>query len=83
MASLISRPSLPSRELEFLTRQLATLLKAGLPLDQCLVVLSEQTTRVGVREIFLGVRSAVREGGSFAQALGRYPREFSNSYRAL
>lgn len=66
-----------------MTRQLATLLKAGLPLDQCLVVLSEQTTRVGVREIFLGVRSAVREGGSFAQALGRYPREFSNSYRAI
>lgn len=79
----IPRSSLPSRELEFLTRQLATLLKAGLPLDQCLIVLSEQTSRAGAREIFLGVRAAVREGGSFARALGRYPREFSDSYRAI
>ena len=83
LARLIPRSSLPSRELEFLTRQLATLLKAGLPLDQCLVVLAEQTTRAGAREIFLGVRSSVREGGSFARALSRYPREFSDSYRAV
>lgn len=77
------RSGLPSRELEFLTRQLATLLQAGLPLDQCLAVLSEQTSGHAAREIFLGVRAAVREGGSFARALGRYPLEFSDSYRAV
>lgn len=77
------RSGLPSRELEFLTRQLATLLQAGLPLDQGLAVLSEQTSGEAAREIFLGVRAAVREGGSFARALGRYPIEFSDSYRAV
>jgi len=74
---------LSGARLEFVTRQFAALLKAGVPLDRVLLALSRQADRPPSQELFERLRSSVREGNSLSQALGLYPRVFSASYRGL
>lgn len=71
-----------SSELAFFTRQLASLLSSGIPLERCLSAMAEQS-RPAVREVFLGLQDSLREGLSFQQALGRFPLDFTESYRGL
>jgi general secretion pathway protein F len=70
-------------ELTLLTRQLASLLAARLPLEQALGALIEQAERPAVRDRLSAVRGEVVAGQTFAQALARYPRDFPDVYRAL
>lgn len=70
-------------ELTLLTRQLASLLSARLPLEQALGAVIEQADRTAVRERLAAVRSEVVAGQSLAQALSRFPRDFPEVYRAL
>ncbi|KVQ26196.1 type II secretion system inner membrane protein GspF [Burkholderia cepacia] len=74
---------LSQREQAILTRQLASLLVAGLPLDESLSVLSEQAEREYLRELMASIRAEVVGGHSFANALGQHPRDFPDIYRAL
>lgn len=78
------RPApLSGSRLEFVTRQLAALLKAGVPLERVLLALSRQADRAQVSRLFELLRGSVREGSSLSQALERYPKVFSPSYRGL
>jgi general secretion pathway protein F len=70
-------------DLALVTRQLASLLSASLPLEQALGAVIEQADRTVVRERFAAVRSEVVSGQTFAQALAKYPRDFPDVYRAL
>lgn len=70
-------------ELALLTRQLASLLAARLPLEQALGAVIEQAERPAVRERLAAVRSEVVAGQTFAQALSRSPKDFPDVYRAL
>jgi general secretion pathway protein F len=70
-------------ELTLITRQLASLLSARLPLEQALAAVVEQAERPLVRERMSAVRGEVVSGQTFAQALSRYPRDFPEVYRAL
>lgn len=70
------------QDLSLLTRQMATLIAAGIPLDESLQGVSEQSTKANVRELLIGVRAKVLEGYSLAQAMGEYPRAFPELYRA-
>ena len=70
----------PARELALLTRQLATLTKAGLPLVECLGTLIEQMERAPLKRVLSHVRQQVREGRSLAEALQAHPRVFSPIY---
>ncbi|TCW78070.1 type II secretion system protein GspF [Burkholderia sp. SRS-46] len=74
---------LSQREQAILTRQLASLLIAGLPLDESLSVLSEQAEREYVRELMASIRAEVVGGHTFANALTQHPRDFPEIYRAL
>jgi general secretion pathway protein F len=74
---------LSQREQAILTRQMASLLIAGLPLDETLAVLSEQSEREYVRELMAAIRSEVMGGHSFANGLSQHPRDFPEIYRAL
>lgn len=65
------------------TRQLASLLEAGLPLEQALSALLEQAERVYVRDLIGAIRSEVMGGSSLSTALALYPRDFADIYRAL
>ncbi|CAN7519444.1 type II secretion system inner membrane protein GspF [Caballeronia sp. dw_19] len=74
---------LSQREQAILTRQIASLLTAGLPLGETLSVLTEQSERDYVRELMAAIRGEVLGGHSFANALAEHPRDFPEIYRAL
>lgn len=69
-------------DLALFTRQLATLVRAGLPLEEALLAVSQQTEKPRVQSIVLGVRSRVMEGHTLADGLAEFPRVFPEIYRA-
>jgi general secretion pathway protein F len=69
-------------ELTLFTRQLSTLVRSGLPLDEALTAVSQQSESKRVKRISLGVRASVLEGSSMAQALNQFPNAFPPLFRA-
>lgn len=67
-------------EVSVLTRQLSTLLAAGLPLVDSLAALGEQVERTAVKRVVSSVRERIREGRAFADALAEHPAVFSPLY---
>jgi general secretion pathway protein F len=78
--SLMRRVS--SSDLALFTRQLATLVRAGLPLEESLLAVSQQTEKPRVQSIVLGVRAKVMEGHTLAAGFADFPRVFPEIYRA-
>jgi general secretion pathway protein F len=78
--NLIRRVS--SADLALFTRQLATLVRAGLPLEESLLAVSQQTEKPRVQSIVLGVRARVMEGHTLADGFAEFPRIFPEIYRA-
>ncbi len=76
------RRSLSTLDLALLTRQLATLLRSGLPLEETLQAVAEQTEKPRVQRIVLGVRAKVVEGHPLADGLKDFPQAFPEIYRA-
>ena len=74
---------LSTTELALFTRQLASLLEAGLTLEQAFTALLEQAERPYVRDLVASIRSEVMGGSSLSDALSRHPRDFQEIYRAL
>lgn len=74
---------LSSRDLALITRQFATLVNAGLSIEECLSALIEQNESLRVRSVLSGVRAKVVEGHSLARALATYPNTFPDLYRSL
>ncbi len=64
-------------EVSVMIRQLSTLLNAGIPLVEGLSAIIEQIDNRALKKILSQVRESVREGMSFADALSRHPRAFS------
>ena len=77
------RSGFSGTQLSLLTRRLATLLAAGLTLEQALNALIEQSESETARQVLAGVRAEVLAGHTLAQALGKYERVFPDIYRAL
>lgn len=77
-----AKSKLSASDLSLLTRQLATLLAAGIPVEESLRGVSEQTEKDKVRELIIGIRSKVLEGYGLAQAMDQYPNAFPELYRA-
>jgi general secretion pathway protein F len=73
---------LSSKELALITRQFATLLSAGLPIEEALQAVSEQTEKPRTQGLMLSVRSKVMEGHALANALREHPDSFSNLFCA-
>jgi general secretion pathway protein F len=80
--SLRFQRGLSAADLALITRQLATLVKSGLPLEEALLAVSQQTDKPRVRSIVLGVRSKVMEGHTLADGLSDFPGSFPEIYRA-
>ncbi len=74
---------LSTREQALVTRQIASLLVAGLPLDEVLGILSEQAERDYIRDLMAAIRTEVLGGHSLANTLELHPRDFPEIYRAL
>ena len=69
-------------DLSLLTRQIATLVHSGLPLEEALAAVSEQTEKERVRSIVMGVRAKVMEGHTLADGLSDFPSVFDELYIA-
>jgi general secretion pathway protein F len=74
------RERVPTQELAAATRQLSTLVAAGLPLVEALAALADQTEREHLRRAIVQIRERVTEGRSLADALAEHPRLFSPLY---
>ena len=68
------------KDLVVFTRQFATMIGAGLPLVQALEILSKQTENKGFANIIGEVKNDVEGGSTFADALRKYPRVYSELY---
>ena len=73
-------PALSTTDVAMMTRQLATLLVAGLPLVEALGVMVDQTEKKPVKSLMADIREEIRGGASYSAVLERYPREFSQIY---
>lgn len=77
-----NKDRLSAPDLSLFTRQLATLLAAGIPVEESLRGVSDQTEKDKIRKLIIGVRGKVMEGYSLAQAMAEYPNVFPELYRA-
>lgn len=81
-AGRAARARLPATELMLLSRQWATLLAAGLTVEQSLGAMIEQSERESTRQLLAGVRAEVLAGHSLHAALDRHAAAFPAIYRA-
>ena len=70
----------PVRDLLIFTRQLATMIDAGLPLVQCLEILASQSENKTFAGILRNVKSNVESGATFSDSLRRHPKVFDELY---
>lgn len=78
---LVEQPITP-KDVIFFTKQLAVLLRSGIPLVQALELLSEQFEG-RMRRIIISLKDGIKEGGSLAQGMSMYPKVFENLYVQL
>jgi len=82
-AGLFSRRVFNANALSIWTRQLASLVASGLPLERALASLSNEAERETERNLVADLRAEVNSGSTFARALGRHPGEFSGIFVAV
>ena len=70
-------------DLVIFTRQLATMIDAGLAMVQSLQALAEQTTNKVMRDVIRDVTTRVESGDSFSEALSKHPKVFTRLYVAM
>ena len=70
-------------DLVIFTRQLATMIDAGLAMVQCLQALAEQTTNKAMRDVIHDVCTRVEGGDSFSEALQKHPKVFNRLYYSM
>ncbi|MFQ5487015.1 MAG: type II secretion system inner membrane protein GspF [Gammaproteobacteria bacterium] len=76
------RQGINATDLALITRQFATLVRSGLPIEEALRAVSQQCEKMRLKNLLLAVRSRVMEGHPLAVALADFPRVFSDLYRA-
>lgn len=67
-------------DIAMLTRQLATMMKAGVPLVQSFDIVADGLENKGLQELVMSIRNEISSGTSFANSLRRHPRHFDNLY---
>jgi general secretion pathway protein F len=80
---IFNRHKVSSYEQSQVTRQLSTLLNAGLNIEQSLAATAEQIEKTEIREMLLNIRADVMAGNSLSHAMGNYPDVFSEIYCAI
>ncbi|MFA5157325.1 MAG: type II secretion system F family protein [Candidatus Omnitrophota bacterium] len=71
------------REVTIFSRELASLLKSGVPILNAINIILEQTDSRNFQAVLRNIYAAVKEGTTFSSALSRYPKVFSSLYIAL
>jgi len=70
-------------DLALITRQIATLVKAAIPLEEAIKAVADQSEKAKQKTMLLGIRSRVVEGHTMADALSEYPKVFSELYCSM
>ncbi|MDH5326063.1 MAG: type II secretion system inner membrane protein GspF [Gammaproteobacteria bacterium] len=76
------RTKISGTQLALITRQWATLVRSGLPVEEALRTVGQQAEKARLKSLVMAVRSKVMEGHSLANALAEFPHVFSELYRA-
>ncbi|WP_281630229.1 type II secretion system inner membrane protein GspF [Vibrio sp. St2] len=82
-AGLTFKRGISTPDLALITRQLATLVQSGMPLEECLKAVSEQSEKPRIRTMLLAVRSKVTEGYTLADSLADFPHIFDDLFRSM
>lgn len=80
--SLVLSHKISTTELALMTRQLATLSRSGIPLDEATATVARQSSKPRVKKLLLGVRAKILEGHTLADGLREYPAIFTEMYCA-
>ncbi len=72
-----------TKTLVVFTRQLSTMIDAGLPLVQCLEILASQEPDSDFQQVIYGVKAQVEQGSTLADALKKYPKVFDTLFVSL
>ncbi|MFP5384135.1 MAG: type II secretion system F family protein [Gammaproteobacteria bacterium] len=84
LAGLLARGgSITPMEVAIFTRQMSTMMKAGVPLLQSFDIVADGLTNPKMKEVIIGIKQHVEGGNSFADALQRYPEYFDNLFVSL
>ncbi|MEE9392435.1 MAG: type II secretion system F family protein [Planctomycetota bacterium] len=78
-----ARPSVQKGELELFTRQLSTMISAGIPLLECLEIQREQAESPGFAKCLMLVIEDIRGGSDLSVSMGRHPRVFTEIYVSM
>jgi general secretion pathway protein F len=78
----ISRRSIGATDLALFTRQLATLVRAAIPLDESLSAVGNQTEKPHIKSMVFALRSKILEGHTLASGLADFPKIFPQLFRA-
>lgn len=81
-ARFSSRRGISATDLALFTRQLATLVRAALPLDEALSAVGQQTEKQRIKSMIFAIRARVMEGHTLAAGFSDFPRVFPDLYRA-
>ena len=79
----LTKKKVNTLDITIFTRQLATMMKAGVPLVQSFEIVAEGLENPAMREVVLGIKTEVEGGNTFAGALRKYPQYFDDLFCSL
>lgn len=77
------QPRIKAKDVVVLTRQFSTMIDAGLPVVQCLEILSDQQEKKNFKKILQTIKEDVEGGSTLTDALAKFPKVFSSLYSSL
>lgn len=77
------RKPIKAADIAIFTRQMATMMKSGVPLIQAFEIVAEGADNANVRDMINGIKTDVAGGGSFASALEKHPKYFDDLFCSL
>lgn len=77
-----TRKSLSVKDLALVTRQIATLVQSGIPIEETLSAVASQSEKPMIRSMMLAIRAKVLEGFTLADSLAEFPSAFPKLYRS-
>lgn len=83
LLAFLSKKKVSALDITIFTRQLATMMKAGVPLVQSFDIVAEGLENPAMREVVMGIKNEVEGGNTFAGALRKYPQYFDDLFCSL
>lgn len=77
------KQSIKTLDITIFVRQMATMMKAGVPLVQSFEIVAESADNPSMRDLILGIKKEIESGSTFANALRKYPRYFDDLFCSL